>query len=477
MRIRYRAGFWMFLLVFLYACLPLPAPQAEQPLPTASIPAPTQPPTPYPTFQISVEIEEPVYLYEDLRNGSGPLWSFGSSLVASHQGQVFVSGLVPAKGANPPNNAHCVIFQRAPSGWQPVLQLSEPTREPCPIAAGQDALWIFANPAYKNLSQPQLLQLPYSQLQEEPRVLLPAWQEGHRFNAWSYRGLGLDVTQNRLWVTNISGDEAQYWAFLDETQHWQSAGKLRFPSLPAQEATPTTTLQSPASLRLTYPALALSGQYAYILAVSDIESPQANIHTYLKNSGESTYLFQHIYVAWTEDIASQPFSEWTELTNLEPAGNLRHQDIWLSPDGTAHLLWTEESLDERLSIFFPQVQPQSSLWYAVLRQGQVLSKTRLIQTGPTEAQPVRARFHQTPSGRMFVFYSTHHSVYRADNFALEIYPQGNFSISRPINLEIPLEYFLSFGQRNGAPAANTFEMIGIADWQATEVRYVRLKIE
>jgi hypothetical protein len=195
MRIRYRDGFGTFLLVFLCACLPISVPQAEQPLSSTNTPAPTQhpTPTPYPTFQVSVEAEEPVYLYEDLRNGSGPLWSFGSSLVASHKGQIFVSGLLPAKGENPPNNAHCVIFQRTPSGWQPVIRLPEPTREPCPIAAERDALWIFANPAHKNLSQPQLLRLPYSQLQDAPQVLLPAWQEGHRFNAWSYRGLGLDA--------------------------------------------------------------------------------------------------------------------------------------------------------------------------------------------------------------------------------------------------------------------------------------------
>jgi hypothetical protein len=468
-----------FLLVLLglsVSCQPLPAQDTAQvPL---SLPTLLPTATPYPSFTADVEADEQVYLFIDPQNGAGPLWSIGSSLIARVGEDVFVSGVVFDESQPAPNNARCVIYQRRPSGWEVLLRLHGLTREPCPIAADGHTLWVSTNPAIGNLSEPQVVRIDLSVPGASPEIFNPEWEPGHVFDSWSYRGLSVDPENHDLLVLNISGNDAQYWAYLNPLGEWSAQGKLIFPQVQTAEAldnaADTETATSP--LRLAYPTVALRNRQSYVLAISDIEAPDPLIKTYLQNKGESTYVLQQIYYAWTPDVASQPFTDWIKLSDLAPAGSIRNQDIWIGQDGTAHLLWLENALDERLKTFFPETLPQVTLWHATLKDGQELSREKLVEFKLKGNQPIRARFHETEQDRLFVFYSTHQPATGGENWLMELYADGGRSLSLPLNIQPGLEYFLATGQRNGSAPSSFIELMGITTWGESVVRYIRIQI-
>jgi len=464
----------------------IPQSPTRQPTVTAtftatSTPVPTPTATPYPSFSAQIESDEFVYEFEDPENGIYPVWSFGSSLVAGNAKQVFISGVALVSEVPPPNNVQCVIYERAPDGWQERIRLSETTREPCPIAIDENHLWVSANPARgEELSEPKLLRFDLSNLGVTPEILSPEWVDNaHEFTAWSYRGLGIDSANSESLIMNISGYQSQYWAYLDKEGNWSATGQLVFPAIefPDQTAPPADENNPLHKLRLAYPSLALRDRRAYVLAVSDIESQDEIVRTYLENENESTYLFQQLYFAWTDDIGNHAFSDWIELTNLEPAGSVQNQDIWIGPDGTIHLLWTESTLDSRLEFFFPEMQSQSSLWHATMREGKIISREKLVESNVTGLDTVLGRFHENPEGRLFVFYSGYGPTGKGENWLMELYSDGKHSRSFELDMQRAMVWFLSAGQRNGAQPSPFLELVGIADWNDTDVRYVRIKVE
>lgn len=477
---------FLILIVATLSCQPVPTqedlnilPQvAKTDTPTITNTAPAATATPHLPFSAVVEANEVVYRYEDAQNGAGPLWSFGSSLVASHNEQVFISGLSREDGLAPPNNEVCVIYERTTEGWQERFRLPGLTREPCPIAIDQESLWVSHNPAVGDLSEPQLFRYDLLDLDAEPEIFFPNWEDGHEFTPWSYRGLGVDPVNHAVMVMNISGYQAQHWAYLDSAGQWRARGQLTFPVMPAMGVTATQPVNAePITLRLTYPSLVLRDQRAYVLAVSDIEATDEIMRTYLTNRGESTYVLQSLYYAWTDNILSQPFSSWIELTDLGPAGMVRNQDAWIAPDGTVHFLWIETTIDQRLTIFFSEVQRQVSLWHATIREGVLVSKEKIHEMRVLGAEPVRARFYENPQGRLFIFYSTYIPAAGNFNWLVELYEDGKRSATTQVHLDPGMEYFLSAGPRNGVLPSPYLHLIGTINWDDPDVRYVRIRIE
>ncbi len=459
---------------------PSPTQQQTATATFTTTPVATATATPYPSFSASVELDELVYEFEDPENGIYPVWSFGSSLIAGNTSQTFISGVSLVGEVAPPNNIQCVIYERTPGGWQRRIRMSETTREPCPIAIDEKHLWVSTNPARGELSEPQLLRFDLAALETPPETLKPEWiDDYHEFTAWSYRGLGVDSTNGEGLVMNISGYQSQYWAYLDKAGNWSATGQLFFPPIKfPDQTTPAADENNPLrKLRLSYPSLALRDRHAYVLAVSDIEAQDEIVRTYLENRNESTYLFQQLYFAWTDDITSQPFSEWTELVNLEPAGSAQNQDVWIAPDGTIHLLWTESTLDSRLEFFFPETQEQTSLWHATMREGSLISKEKLADSESTGLDTVLARFFENPEGRLFVFYSAYDAFGSGNNGLMELYSDGKHSRAFKLNMQNTLVWFLSAGQRDGVKPSPFLDLVGIADWGDPDVRYVRIKVE
>ena len=80
-----------------------------------------------------VEIEEDVYTYVDSDNGSFPLWTYGSTILARAGDDLFFSATETIPDAEPLNCVRWALMKRTPSGWE-VQQsdLAGHTRENCP---------------------------------------------------------------------------------------------------------------------------------------------------------------------------------------------------------------------------------------------------------------------------------------------------------------------------------------------------------
>src|SRR5690606_23872665 len=120
-------------------------------------------------------------------------------------------------------------------------------------------------------------------------------------------------------------------------------------------------------------------------------------------------------------------------TRDSTAGWLTPYDLYVDDEKKVHLLWTERALDERLRAeFFPLERQTHTLNYAVFQNGVVLLRRVLHIAGEGYGSEIaeRARFHITPSGRLFVVY-----LVRGAGSQLrlaEIFPDGSVSPPVPI---------------------------------------------
>ncbi|MDP6502195.1 MAG: hypothetical protein QF886_01210, partial [Planctomycetota bacterium] len=85
------------------------------------------------------------------------------------------------------------------------------------------------------------------------------------------------------------------------------------------------------------------------------------------------YDFRQLYFTFTPDITQSDFSPiLTVASRDETAGRITNLDLWLGPDGDAHLLYQDANVwhpfmrDE----FFPDLPLTVSLKYARIHKGQ-----------------------------------------------------------------------------------------------------------
>ncbi|MFC1453700.1 hypothetical protein ACFLQL_00815, partial [Verrucomicrobiota bacterium] len=82
----------------------------------------------------SVEIEETAYTYEPSTNGSFPLWTYGSTVLARRGKTLFMNATETLPGIKSTCRVRWSLMTRGPDGWT-VLQRDpkDRTREPSPI--------------------------------------------------------------------------------------------------------------------------------------------------------------------------------------------------------------------------------------------------------------------------------------------------------------------------------------------------------
>jgi len=430
-----------------------------------------------------VEIEENVYSYEPPNNGAFPFWCWGSTCIALSGSQVFVSGLETLKGVEPLNNVRWLLFERTARGWQ--LQQrdeQERTREPCPLAAFPDGrLWLSANPVRGSLPQnnpaePLLLEFSVGAVQSPYRTWRPPWEEHTRpFTEHSYRGLAADGPNRELLLLNILGYDKDYWAFLDRDGRWSARGTLTFP----------WSREFNVSLRLCYPVVALSNRAAHIFAVSDIVEPvqEWKEFKFALTQRQWDYAFRRLYYTWTPDITREPFSPWLEVANQErTAGHTTNLDLWVAPDGAAHLLWLERTLDVRLrDRFFPGEQLTTSLEYAVIRRGQIASRRTLVKAneGAAAPAPLWGRLHATREDQLLAFYSLARGESQpasaAANLLMNLSSESGSHEAAEVRLAQPFgPYFMTATERGGSPPSRVLHVLGLGSDQT--VRYSRINL-
>ncbi|MBW7863574.1 MAG: hypothetical protein GX580_06390 [Candidatus Hydrogenedens sp.] len=415
---------------------------------------------------VHVEAEEEVYQFTNPNNGSGPMWSHGNTGIALLNGTPWVSQMETGEGVPPLCNTRWRLLERTENGWQ--MRAESETfnqREPCPLAAANGALFLSVNDSTQPLGTQYGECLPHV-LRFTPdgdglvkTALLPQWTEKHYFTDHSYRGYAADPEAGRLLLLNIDAKTSvQHACILSESGETRAVGSVSFP------------------VRACYPHVSLRGNAAHVLAVGDIVEPVKEWREYkFAQTGQNwDYVFRILYYTATPDLAAAPFCVPVEIANVDgTAGAVSGHDLWIAPDGAAHILYTERKTASALmrDKFFPGNSILNRLMLAVVRDGAVVSRRVLVE-GAENAEPGAARFHVAADGAVFAL--LHMSGGDGGAKVMRVFPSEEDAAPVSVPLLEPLSSFSLAGVRAGNPPSDTIHAIGPI---GNSMRYARLTLE
>lgn len=450
-------------------------------------------------MRIETVAEEIVTTYEPPNNGSGPLWCYGSPVIARDGDAVFCSVPETVAGAKPLCNTRWQLFMRrdGEAGFTRVQAGPGPAeREPCPmarLAGGRILLSVNPRTRYRETwntgeswaCHPHLLQFDAGAPTRPPLALQPVWDQDYEFTEHSYRGIAADAGRGEILLLNIVGHEGQAWSFMDGSGAWTRNGMIRFP------------------LRACYPHVALVNRAACIMAVSDIVEPNLEWRDYKRRvtGNEWDYDFRQLYFTWTPDLTSTPFSPILTVASVdETCGHIRNLDLWIGPDGDAHLLWLERNVWHAFmrDAFFPGLPITVALKYARVRHGEVIARRTLAQCeedssrrqpaqehifvpGRTAEVPMRGprptcgAFHAIAPDQALVIYHLSDEQGAAGGLYVEPFPPA--PVRAPVRLPLahPMHTFFTATPRNGTPASAVIDLFGVGA-EPNTVRYAQARL-
>lgn len=428
-----------------------------------------------------VEIEEDVYTFTSANNGAGPMWCAGSTCLVRSGSEVFASGIETLADTKPLNNVRWVLWKRGDRGWE--LQKADKTgrtREPSPMAAFSDGrIFLSANPTLKKPddagggpARPEILSFAPGTPDKGFTSIDPAWEGTPKFTEHTYRSLAADSARRELILfQNIDYTHAE-WTFMDRRGRWTSHGQLKWPW--------GADYSKPQPVRTCYPNVALRDRAVHFFGVSDIQEPNPEWRTFKKKlSGKDwDYDFRRLFYTWTPDITRKPFQEWIEIASRDKTGGfVWPNDLYLAPDGSVHLLWTERAINERLrEKFFPNERQSHSMNYAILRKGKVELRRTLFETheGESKESASAGRFQVTPDDRLFiVFYASGNGV--SENRICEVRRGGELTTPVRVPLRLPFTSYFTATVRAGSPPSRTLELLGQQAGKANTMSYARVR--
>ncbi len=440
-----------------------------------------------PVLKPVVEAEEEVYSFEPANNGAGPMWCSGSTCLVRIGDELFASGIQTLKDAKPLNNCRWLLFHRGSHGWEQIAaDPSGRTREPCPLVAFSDGrFFLSANPTlvgdpntYSGPARPELLQFAGADPKRDFQRLLPSWDNSPRFTEHSYRSFATDGSARELILFQNIDDTHAEFAFRNSSGEWAARGQLQWPW--------GAEYEKPEPIRVCYPDVMLKNRAVHFCGVSDIIEPNSKWRAFKKQlTGQDwDYDFRRLFYTWTDDIKTGRFHDWVEIASRDKTcGWISPGDLWLQPDGTVHIVWTERALDERLrEKFFPGERQSHALNYAVIRQGKVIQRRTLAlaEEGKSNEIASSPRFQVTPENRLFVFYYVNGSdaAHKPlnENRVMEIHSDGSMSAPRTVPLRHPLSSYFTATVRGGSPPSATLDLLGLRAGSATNICYARVRL-
>jgi len=439
-----------------------------------------------PRLRPVVEAEEEVYRYEPADNGAGPLWCHGSTCLVRIGDEVFASGLDTLKELKPLNNCRWTLWCRGPKGWE-LLRKDESgrTREPCPLGVSSGGpLFLSANPTltapntYSGPARPEIMEFSPADPKGPPKTLLPEWEGKPPFSEHSYRSFAADGAGRELILLQNIGYTHAEWSFRDKEGRWAAKGKLVWPW--------GAEYDKPEPIRVCYPNVALANRAVYFCGVSDIIEPYRKWREYKKKitGRDWDYDFRRLFFTWCPDITTGKFQPWVEIASRDrTCGWIMPGDLWVGPDGTVHLLWSERAIDERLrKEFFPDAKQSHAMSYARVRDGKVVLRRTLVEAaegGPSEV-PSGGRFQVTPEGRLFVVYyvagrdSSGRGV--SENRVVEIRADGTPGEHVRVPFVHPMSSYFTATVRGGSPPSDVLEMLGQRARGGGTISYARVRL-
>ncbi|MBM3477048.1 MAG: hypothetical protein FJX75_27590 [Armatimonadetes bacterium] len=414
------------------------------------------------------------------------MWCHGSTCLVRIGERVFASGLETIPDAKPLNNVRWMLFTREESGWRLVYKdEGHRTREPSPLAGFPDGrLFLSANPtlaprdAYSGPARPEVLQFSAADPDAGYQTLLPTWDGEPAFTEHSYRSFAADGPAGELILLQNIGYTHAEWSFRDRSGKWAAQGKLVWPW--------GAEYDKPQPIRVCYPNVALKDWAVYFCGVSDIVEPYEKWRAYKKEltGRDWDFDFRRLFYTWCPDITKGKFADWVEVASRDKTcGWIFPCDLWVAPDGAVHILWTERALDERLrEKFFPEEKQRHQLNYAVLREGKVVLRRTLQESGEGLVGPTpgQGRFHITPDNRLFVIYwvsgaeADGKSV--AEDRLVEIGADGTPGTPVRVPLEHPFTSFFTATPRAGSQPSQVLDLLGECAGVGGTIRYARVQV-
>ena len=445
-----------------------------------------------PSLELSVLVEEDVYLVPTPDNGSGVTWCYGSTVLARIDNDVFVTELAVVPTAKPLNNCRWNLLKRDVEGWRCLFfDDINRTREPSPVVVFPDKHEIFvsANPTlvadpekYSGPSQPQIVRFDARNVPFKKETLLPVWNGEPQFTEHSYRSFAADGRNRELILFQNIGYTHVEWSFYNRTGNWSAQGKLAWPW--------EDNYGKPGPVRICYPTVALTDRKVFFCGVSDIQEPNPQWATFKKEltGRDWDYDFRRLFFTWTDDIANEEFHPWIEISSREKTcGWIMPCDLYVAPDESIHLLWTERAINVSLrEKFFPGEKQSEALCHAVVRNGKIEKRTNVMICHEDEVKPVATtgRFHATPYGRLWIICyvsgternganGTENTV--SENRIVEIKngaPTGNFLT---IPLKKPFSLFFTASIRAGNEPSMILDLHGICP-NHNQLRYAAIRL-
>ena len=428
-------------------------------------------------FSSTVKVEEVVTRYTPANNGAGPMWCYGSTVIARQGDDVFLSVIETGKDVPPLCNTRWQLWRRSSDGWR--MEQSEKEyrqREPCPIAVFQQGpVFLSVNPSTEppgtkyGPCRPLVLEFDPANLNSPAKMHEPAWSGGTYFTDHSYRGFAADGANGELLLLNINAKTSeQFVSYRDKRGQWHSKGTITFP------------------IRACYPQVALRNGAAHVMAIGDIVEPVEEWQKlkYEKLNRKWDYVFRRLFYTYTNDITSTGFCTPIEIDTVEQTcGHISNLDLYVDETGAAHLLYLKRPHQYEFirDKYFPGQSMTAHLEYVVVKNGRVVSSKTLVETpqGPTGIEPSFGRFHISKAGDLYVIVAgagIENGQRLFGNYIGRVGTDGHKSEFVRLELEHPFRSFFTNTPRGGSAPSNVIDLFGIAD-DHPNLRYARIHFE
>jgi len=430
------------------------------------------------TVLCKVELEEVVTRYTPANNGAGPMWCYGSTVIARQGGDVYLSVIETGEDVPLLCNTRWQLWHRSEDGWKLAQNEKEyRQREPCPIGLFQGGpVFLSVNPSTEPAGtkygpcKPLVLEFdPADPAAVPAKIHQPAWADGTYFTDHSYRGFAADGTNGELLLLNINARTSeQFVSYRNSNGQWHQKGTITFP------------------IRSCYPQVALHNGSAHVMAIGDIVEPVAEWRKlkYEKLKRDWDYVFRRLFYTYTDNIRSTGFCAPIEIDTVEKtAGHIRNLDMYIDDTGAAHLLYTKQPHQYEFirDKYFPGETMYVYLEYVIVKDGRILSRKTLAErpAGTNDFEPSFGRFHIGDKGELYVIAagsSVENGQRTSGNFLGRITGGQDKPKFERIDLKHPFGSFFTNTPRGGSKQSDIIDIFGIAD-DGPNLRYARIRIK
>ncbi|MBN2313304.1 MAG: hypothetical protein JXM79_05200 [Sedimentisphaerales bacterium] len=428
-------------------------------------------------FDLNVEAEEVVTRYTPANNGAGPMWCYGSTVIARQNDDVYLSVIETGQDVPLLCNTRWQLWRRSTDGWR--MEQSEKEyrqREPCPIAVFQQGpVFLSANPSTEppgtkyGPCQPLVLEFDPANLSKPAKVHEPVWADGTYFTDHSYRGFAADGANGELLLLNINAKSSeQYVSYRDGRGQWHQKGTITFP------------------IRACYPQVALRDGAAHVMAIGDIVEPVAEWQKlkFEKLKSKWDYVFRRLFYTYTNNIKSTGFCTPIEIDTVEKTcGHITNLDLYIDKEGAAHLLYLKRphQYDFIRDKYFPGQAMTVHLEYVTVKDGKIVSSRTLAQipSDATGIEPSYGRFHINAAGELYVIVAgtgIEKGRRAFGNYIGRIGTNDDKVKFKRVELQHPFHNFFTNTPRGGSQPSNVIDLFGIAD-DHPNLRYAQIRIE